>query len=72
MHKCSCDLCQQIRKFKEVIEPLNPEQKTYFNNFFDAHLEMSNDLDYYKALVYGQIEDADGIISRIRLKKAKE
>lgn len=53
--KCTCAVCIFMNEAEYRINALPIEHQEYFNTLLDNYLEVSADLDYWKAKAKGQI-----------------
>lgn len=67
---CECSICQQITEFYKYLETVPNDSKPYFLDLYDALIEASSDLEYYKSIIDGSWPNADEVIERFR--KTKE
>ena len=49
MSKCNCNVCQEYRRFKEIILTLNKEDKVFLESMYDAHVQEGEDALWFKS-----------------------
>lgn len=55
IRKCTCAVCIFMNEAEHRIDALPIQHQEYFNQLLDNYLEVSADLDYWKAKAKGQI-----------------
>lgn len=69
---CECEVCQLSRKVSKKLDLLPEDQRTFWEEMYDALVHAEFDRDYYRSVIDGSWPNADLVIERVRTHRASK